>query len=928
MLVPGGRFAVRPTFVRIALGIAVLSLLGVSLWRTTDGPNESAGPAAPAQAAVDDGDSQPVSGSSLPDSLLAAVQGTHPLLGTARALVLAENIAEVPSTAGPALAESIGSLIRSAPRLDPPASITVDYPLDESVFPPEIIPPTFLWHEPTEQADTWLFDVTFATSEEHLYILAPGDRPPAGEIDPRAVAESNEVYQPTPYQASAKAWTPSADVWAAIKRRSTGQPASVAVLGFRSDNPTRAVSQGRITITTSEDPVGAPIFYRDVPLAPSKTQDGVIKPLAEAVVPLIAWRLRDISQSESRLLLTDMLNCTNCHSFSADGKTLGMDLDGPKGDKGAYVIAPVAKQMVIEQKHVISWNSFPDKPPDHKTIGFLSQISPDGQFAVTTLNEKVFVSNFWDYKFLQVFYPTRGILAYYRRATGEMKALPGADDPAFVHCSPSWTPDAKSLIFSRAAAIDPYPEGRPRPTHANDPAETPIQYDLCRIPFNDGLGGQPELVEGASQNGMSNTFPKVSPDGKWIVFVQCRNGQLLRPDSKLWILPASGGTPRLMRCNTSRMNSWHSFSPNSRWLVFSSKINTPYTQMFLTHIDEQGNDSPPILIPNSTAANRAVNLPEFVNIPYEGLANISVPAVQHLRHALRGREFLEKRKLNEALDEFDRALASQPDYVDGHVTAAVILIEKGEHEHAAEHLRKAIELDPKCWYAYANLGVISQRQGRLDEAIVHFEKVVGLKPDNFEAQANLGKCLLETGKPEEAQVHFRVAVELAPDDAAGHVSLGNYLAAKKMPEQAVAHYEQALATQPRFIDARLMLGRALAAQGKYEAALAQFGGACQMEPRNLQAVNDLAWLLATCPQDEARNGAQAVQLAEMACQITGHRDPVLLNTLAAAYAEVARWPEAVAAASSALALAQPSDPQLAQEIRQHLDRYRQSKPVH
>jgi hypothetical protein len=63
------------------------------------------------------------------------------------------------------------------------------------------------------------------------------------------------------------------------------------------------------------------------------------------------------------------------------------------------------------------------------------------------------------------------------------------------------------------------------------------------------------------------------------------------------------------------MNSWHSFSPNGRWLVFSSKARSPYTQMYLTHIDADGNDSPAILIDNTTAANRAVNIPEFANTP-------------------------------------------------------------------------------------------------------------------------------------------------------------------------------------------------------------------------------------------------------------------------------------------------------------------------
>src|ERR1039457_5388088 len=129
---------------------------------------------------------------------------------------------------------------------------------------------------------------------------------------------------------------------------------------------------------------------------------------------------------------------------------------------------------------------------------------------------------------------------------------------------------------------------------ANDPNELQLMYDLYRVPFYNGEGGVPEPIAGASRNGMSNTFPKVSPDGRWIVFVECRNGQLLRPDSQLYIVPAGGGQARRMRCNTPRMNSWHSFSPNGHWLVFSSKSASPSTEMAFQHIDTDGNDSPPI----------------------------------------------------------------------------------------------------------------------------------------------------------------------------------------------------------------------------------------------------------------------------------------------------------------------------------------------
>src|SRR5580700_5592625 len=128
---------------------------------------------------------------------------------------------------------------------------------------------------------------------------------------------------------------------------------------------------------------------------------------------------------------------------------------------------------------------------------------------------------------------------------------------------------------------------------------------------------------------MSNNFAKVSPDGRWIVFVQCRNGEVMRPDSKLYIVPFMGGTPRLLRANQPIMNSWHSFSPNGRWLVFSSKGRGPYTQMYLTHIDANGNDSPAIIVDNTTAANRAINIPEFLNIPQGGLEKIDPQATEY-----------------------------------------------------------------------------------------------------------------------------------------------------------------------------------------------------------------------------------------------------------------------------------------------------------
>src|ERR1035441_9406895 len=157
----------------------------------------------------------------------------------------------------------------------------------------------------------------------------------------------------------------------------------------------------------------------------------------------------------------------------------------------------------------------------------MSQVSPDGKYVVTTVHSadrsfdtNYYTVNFKDYRFLQVFYPTRGILAWKMRDTQPRQPLPGADDPRYVQTDGVWTPDSKYIVFARAGAKDPYPPDGKLAEYANDPNELQMQYDLYRIPFNGGQGGQPEPLAGASHNGMSNTFPKVSPDGPRIVFAQ------------------------------------------------------------------------------------------------------------------------------------------------------------------------------------------------------------------------------------------------------------------------------------------------------------------------------------------------------------------------------------------------------------------------
>ncbi|HEY5621938.1 MAG TPA: hypothetical protein VIR77_04985, partial [Pontiella sp.] len=353
--------------------------------------------------------------------------------------------------------------------------VNIDYPFNESVFPPEIVAPTFLWHDQQDEADVWLIKVDFKGSEPPLYVLTAGKQPEQN-IDPRAVSPMNEHYRRSDYDLAAKAWTPDHDSWETIKKHSADHPATITVYGFDSDDLSAALSSGEMKLRTSPDPVGAPIFYRDVPLMPPETAK-VIQPLAEDALEIIAWRLRDISKETAPAVLQDMPTCANCHSFSSDGAVLGMDMDGPSGDKGAYGLVAVEQNIVIENNDIITWNSYKDTPKDHMNFGLFSQVSPDGRYVISTLNESVYVVNYKDFGFGQAFYPTRGILVVYDRETGEMNPLPGGSSTNYVQTNATWSPDGTYLVFSRAPAKDRF-EHSEQSRFSGDERETQIQYDL------------------------------------------------------------------------------------------------------------------------------------------------------------------------------------------------------------------------------------------------------------------------------------------------------------------------------------------------------------------------------------------------------------------------------------------------------------------
>ena len=606
----------------------------------------------------------------------------------------------------------------------PPLSgVLVRYPFDNAVFPPGIDAPVCFWDDFTPQVDAWLVRAAFTDEKEPLY-----------------------------FEASQSMWNPTQAQWKTIQQRCGGQCTEVTVFGVSRQG--QVLSSGRVAFKFSSDKVEAAIFYREVNL-----------PFREAVIDpsRIRWRFGEVTSTEPpRVVLTGLPVCGNCHSFSADGKTLGMDVDYAN-DKASYAIMPVAEQMVIDPSKIITWSDYGRDDPQ-PTLGLLSRVSPNGKYVVSTVKDGAVFEPKDDLTFSQLFFPIKGVLAVYERETGKFHSLPGADDPQYVQSNAVWSPDGKWLVFARARRFQSSRPGLITPAERKQflDGSKEFRFDLYRIPFNDGEGGKAEPLAGASDNGTSNYFPRYSPDGKWIVFCKAKSFMLLQPDSELYIVPSEGGEAKRLGCNTSRMNSWHSWSPNGKWMVFSSKAFTPYTQLFLTHFDGADDFSPPVLLQGFTAPDRAANIPEFVSIPSDTIQGIS-------ERFLDSHNYLRQAQVNVQFRDLDRAEAA---------------------------CRKAIDLNPEDPATHTGLAGVLMSQGRADEAEDACREAIRVSPDHVEAHVMLGTLLLNADQVNDGASHLEQAVRLRSDDASVHYYLGLAFSRQAKFDQALAEYERALQLLP------------------------------------------------------------------------------------------------------------------------------------
>ena len=227
--------------------------------------------------------------------------------------------------------------------------------------------------------------------------------------------------------------------------------------------------------------------------------------------------------------------------------------------------------------------------------------------------------------------------------------------------------------------------------------------------------------------------------------------------------------------------------------------------------------------------------------------------------------------------------------------------------------------------AQLSLGVQFAEDGDYGRAIGAFREAVRLNPELGEAHFNLGIALKAVGRLPEAVAHYQYALETKPDDAKTHNNLGKTFEAMGRLDLAVKHYRQAVACDPNQAKPHYNLAQALTQARRLDEAVTEFRESLRLEPDAPAALNSLAWILATHPDAARREASEAIRHAERAADLTGHREPGILHTLAAAYAAAGDFNRARQTAQTALALATAArNTGLANRIKRQLEQYTQA----
>jgi len=270
--------------------------------------------------------------------------------------------------------------------------------------------------------------------------------------------------------------------------------------------------------------------------------------------------------------------------------------------------------------------------------------------------------------------------------------------------------------------------------------------------------------------------------------------------------------------------------------------------------------------------------------------------------------------------------ATRNSYI-AHYHYAHALFKDGYLDEAAFHLQKAIRIGPRHTKSYGALAKVFYEQGRIDETIAVCKKRLRIGKPDPAVYHRLGMAYARKGAKSLAVQSFKAALRLDPDSVSTHENLAKVFTRQDDPDEAITHLTEAIQLNPNIALTHFNLARALMSKDRTEEAITHFRKALRIKPYWEKPMNALARILATHSDSNLRDPQEALSLALRACELADYQDPGFLDTLAAAYAAVGRFSDAVATAEKAIQIIASGDnKKRLQKIQNRLDLYRQQKP--
>ncbi|MBI5835261.1 MAG: PD40 domain-containing protein [Armatimonadetes bacterium] len=344
-----------------------------------------------------------------------------------------------------------------------------------------------------------------------------------------------------------------------------------------------------VALSVAREPIDRYLVYRMLPPAYSLVSDtGIYE--------------RDLTSYRQRLVVhgRQVNGCVNCHTFwQGSGRRFTL---GTRSDTWGNRTLLANGGKVVSLAQPVGFGTW---HPDGKMVTFSA--NKVVQFFHTAGNETREVMDM------------HGALACFDIAQQRFVSSPELSQPEYLNSYPCWAPDGRTLYFVRARR--PWGPGEPYPPKQYDQ----VRYDLARISYDPATStwGHVETLRSGRAAGRSFVFPRVSPDGRWLLYTSCEFGcfPAFKASADLGLIDLRTGRDQPVEVNSDRSESWHTWSRNGRWVVFSSKrADGLLTKLYLAYFDADGRMHPPLLLPQRRAdyydrLYHNYNVPELVESP-------------------------------------------------------------------------------------------------------------------------------------------------------------------------------------------------------------------------------------------------------------------------------------------------------------------------